>query len=481
MTLWSAAEAAAATGGRTAGDWRAAGVSIDTRSLNPGDLFVALKDARDGHDFVGQAFENGAAAALVSRIPDGTADTDRLLIVDDVLAALERLGAAGRARSRAQVVGITGSVGKTSTKEMLRVVLARQGKVHAAEKSFNNHWGVPLTLARLPQDADFAVVEIGMSNPGEIAPLARLARPDVVVITTVAAAHLQAFANLEGIAREKASVCAGLKPGGTAVLNGDVATSQILIDAARSAGASIATFGEAENLTHRLTGLVQSRNANVAQARIGDTALVFKLASPGRHFAVNAVAVLGVVAAVGGDLALAAQDLGTWKPPSGRGTFETVAMDTVDDHLSFDLIDDAYNANPTSMAASLEVLAAAMPTDSVGRISKGRRIAVLGDMLELGSDEHALHRSLAKLPGIGALDLIHTVGPRMRSLHKALPESLRGEWVETAQEMAKRAHTLVDAGDVVLVKGSLGSKVNLVVDAIRKLGHPQRIENEEQA
>ena len=479
--LWTAADAAAATGGRATGDWQATGVSIDTRSLQPGDLFVALKDVRDGHDFVAQALEKGAAAALVSHVPDGVGPNASLLIVDDVLRALEGLGAAGRARTRAKVIGITGSVGKTSTKEMLRAVLMRQGKVHAAEKSFNNHWGVPLTLARLPQDADFAVIEIGMNHPGEIAPLARLSRPHVAMITTIAAAHLEAFENLGAIAREKASICEGLEPGSAAVLNGDLGTSPILTSAARAADAKVATFGEGENVSHRLTGLTLCHNTTVVQAQIGDTRLVFKLSSPGRHFALNAVGVLGVVAALGGDLALAAQDIASWAPPAGRGTFETLTLDPVDDRISFDLIDDAYNANPTSVAASLDVLAAATPRDNVGRIAKGRRIAVLGDMLELGRDEKKLHKRLADLPSIGALDLVHTVGPRMRALHKALPEGQRGEWVETAQAMAKRAHNLVDAGDVVLVKGSLGSKVSVVVDAIRKLGHPLRTENEEQA
>ncbi|MCG6904219.1 MAG: UDP-N-acetylmuramoyl-tripeptide--D-alanyl-D-alanine ligase [Rhodobacter sp.] len=481
MSLWTAAEAAAATGGRATADWAASGVSIDTRSLCPGDLFVALKDIRDGHDFVTQALKNGAAAALVSRVPENVAKDAPLLIVDDVLAGLERLGRAGRARSGARVIGITGSVGKTSTKEMLRAVLARQGRVHAAEKSFNNHWGVPLTLARLPRDAEFAVIEIGMNHPGEIAPLARLARPHVVMITTVAAAHLEAFENLEGIAREKASICDGLKPGGHAVLNGDLATSPILIAAARAAAAHVTTFGESDAVSHRLTGLQLGRNRTVARADIDGTGLVFKLGSPGRHFALNAVGVLGVVAALDGDLALAAQDLRLWQPPAGRGTIETLTFDRFDDRLTFDLIDDAYNANPTSMAASLEVLAATAPRDDVGRIARGRRIAVLGDMLELGPDETGLHAGLAGLASLKALDLVHTVGPRMQALHDALPEDQRGIWVETAPEMVKRAHTLVDAGDVVLVKGSLGSKVSTVVDAIRKLGHPLPTQSEDQA
>ncbi|HAR52981.1 MAG TPA: UDP-N-acetylmuramoyl-tripeptide--D-alanyl-D-alanine ligase, partial [Roseovarius nubinhibens] len=241
--LWTAQEAAEATGGTTQGDWQVSGVSIDTRTLAEGDLFVALKAARDGHDFVAQALGKGAGAALVSHIPEGVAPDAPLLIVEDVLAALEALGRAARARSAARVVAVTGSVGKTSTKEMLRTVLARQGRTHAAEASYNNHWGVPLTLARMPRDTQFAVIEIGMNHPGEIAPLARLARPHVAMVTTVAAAHLEAFENIEGIAREKAAIFEGLEPGGIAVVNADLDTTPILEEAATRAGATIRRFG----------------------------------------------------------------------------------------------------------------------------------------------------------------------------------------------------------------------------------------------
>ena len=481
MTLWTGAEAAAATGGRATSDWQASGISIDTRSIAPGDLFVALKDVRDGHDFVAQALEKGAAAALVSRVPEGVPADAPLLIVDDVLQGLEKLGIAGRARSDAKVIGITGSVGKTSTKEMMRAVLARQGRVHAAEKSFNNHWGVPITLARMPRDAEYAVIEIGMNHPGEIAPLSKMARPHVVMITTVAAAHLEAFENLEGIAHEKASICEGLEPNGAAILNGDIATFPILCAAADKAGAQITSFGESEGVTDRLTSIRMSRDLTIGQARVAETNLLFKLASPGRHFATNAVGCLAVVAALDLDLALAAQDLGRWAPPMGRGTIERYSLDPINEHLSFELIDDAYNANPTSMSAALEVLAAIDPIDGIGRISKGRRIAILGDMLELGPEENALHGAIADHPGLAKLAKIHTVGPRMAYLRDALPLHQRGEWVETADELTGRVHHLIDAGDVVLVKGSLGSKVSTLVDAIRKLGHPLPPEHEENA
>ncbi|MDF0599742.1 UDP-N-acetylmuramoyl-tripeptide--D-alanyl-D-alanine ligase [Psychromarinibacter sp. C21-152] len=472
MTLWTAADAARATGGRATSDWAASGVSIDTRSLQPGDLFVALTDARDGHDFVADALAKGAAAALVSRVPEGVADDAPLLIVDEVLPALERLGAAGRARTRARVVGVTGSVGKTSTKEMLRAALGALGAVHAAEKSFNNHWGVPLTLARMPADADFAVIEIGMNHPGEIAPLSRLARPHVALITTVAPAHLEAFDSVAAIAREKAAIFDGLEPGGVAVVNGDIPTAPILVDAARAKRAAVRTFGEARRNFHRVMEVRLSRETTVAQGRLWRQKVTYKVRTPGRHFAVNALAVLGVVKALKGDVALAIGALGRWEPAEGRGKIEMLSMDAVEPSMSVELIDDAFNANPASMAAALEILAATEPRHGVGRISRGRRIAVLGDMLELGAGETALHSAIAELPSMGAVDVVHCVGPRMRALHEALPEERRGQWVETADALATEARGLFDAGDVLLVKGSKGSKVSRVVDAIRKLGHP---------
>jgi UDP-N-acetylmuramoyl-tripeptide--D-alanyl-D-alanine ligase len=469
--LWTAAAAARASRGFALGDWAATGVSIDSRTIRPGDLFVALKAERDGHDFVAQALEKGAAAAMVTHIPDNVGRDAPLLLVKDVLRGLTALGRAGRRRSRARVAAITGSVGKTSAKEMLRAVLEGQGRVHAAEASYNNHWGVPLTLARLPADADFAVIEIGMNHPGEIAPLARLAKPHVAMITIVAAAHLEAFDSLEGIAAEKASIFEGLEPGGVAVINGDIPTAPILRAAAERAGARIECFGEGAVNTLRLVSVDLHDDSTVARAAIGGTVQLFRLATPGRHFAATALGVLGVAQALGADVTLATRALGLWQPPPGRGTSEEILLDPVEG-LALTLIDDAFNANPTSMAAALEVLAASHPTDRLGRVSKGRRIAVLGDMLELGPTEAALHEGLADLPALAAADRVHCVGPRMRALWERLPAGRQGTWCEAAEDLAARAHKLIDAGDVLLVKGSKGSRVSLVVDAVRKLGHP---------
>ncbi|WP_099827596.1 UDP-N-acetylmuramoyl-tripeptide--D-alanyl-D-alanine ligase [Oceaniglobus indicus] len=469
--LWTAAEAVAATGGRTTRDWQATGVSIDTRTLQPGDLFVALKDQRDAHDFVAQALAQGAAAALVSRVPDGVGADAPLLIVDDVLPALVAMGRHARARTTAKVIAVTGSVGKTSAKEMLRTLLTPQGRTHAAEASYNNHWGVPLTLARMPADADFAIVEIGMNHPGEIAPLSAMAAPDVGFITTIAAAHLEAFDDLDGIAREKAAIFSGMAPGGAAIVNLDLPQTPILTAAAERAGLRVIGFGADPAAMFRLASARPAAGTTVVQAHHGDEALLFKVMTGGQHFAMNALGAIAAAEAVGADLGRLTGDIGRWHPPQGRGTRETIVLDPAEPHRSIELIDDAFNANPASMAAALEVLADSTPTDNTGRIARGRRIAILGDMLELGPDAGAMHLALGDLDSLRQIDVIHAVGPLMKPLFNSLPEHMRGRWVESASDLASRARDLVDAGDIVLVKGSKSIKVSLVVDAIRKLGH----------
>ncbi|MCQ0970795.1 UDP-N-acetylmuramoyl-tripeptide--D-alanyl-D-alanine ligase [Paracoccus sp. TK19116] len=451
MSLWTAADAAAATGGRAQGDWTATGVSIDTRTIRPGDLFIALTDIRDGHDFVAQALDKGACAALVSRIPDGVPANAPLLIVPDVLPALEALGRAGRARTDAKIIAITGSVGKTSTKDMARAALAGQGRIHAAEASYNNHWGVPLTLARMPKGTDVAIIEIGMNHPGEIAPLSRMARPHVAMITTIAAAHLEAFGAIEGIAREKGAIFEGLLPMGTAVIPEDLSTTPILRDLADAAGALIVGFGEAGMA--RPVSIEPQGDALKIRARISGESVAFSLQTTGAHFVMNAIGVLAALNAAGADLKDAARRLGDWQPPKGRGAVETLGP--------IRLIDDAFNANPASLKAGLATLAG---------LQGGRRVAILGDMLELGADEIAMHRAVADDPSLGAVDLIHSAGPLMRHLHDALPASKRGEWRETAAELAAMAPDLVAPGDIVLVKGSKSSRVSAVVDALRKWG-----------
>ncbi|MDJ1016904.1 MAG: UDP-N-acetylmuramoyl-tripeptide--D-alanyl-D-alanine ligase [Paracoccaceae bacterium] len=467
--LWTSDAAAEATGGTLQGPaWAAQGVSIDTRTLTPGDLFVALTDQRDGHDFVADALVKGAAAALVSRVPEGVPDDAPLLVMPDVLEGLEALGRAGRARTKAKVIGITGSAGKTSTKEMLRHVLERQGKTHAAEASYNNHWGVPLTLARMPEDTDYAVVEIGMNRPGEIAPLSSLARPHIAIVTTVAAAHLEAFENIEGIAAEKASIFEGLEPEGAALFNADIETAGVLADTAQRYASDRIGFGALPGAQLHAASISLQETASVVKGSFRGQPFLFKIGAPGRHFAMNALAVWGAAILAGADMGLAAVDLGQWHPPAGRGSREMLALDPVEE-WTIELMDDAFNANPASMGAAFWVLKAIPTKDGVGRIAKGRRIAILGDMLELGPTENELHANLADHPAMRSIDRVDCVGPRMRALYDALPERRRGRWTETAEDMAAVAHQLVDAGDVVLVKGSKGSRVSLVVEALRRI------------
>ena len=471
MSLWTSDTAAQATGGQATRDWTCDGVSIDTRTLKEGDLFVALKAARDGHEFVSQALEKGAGAALVSHIPEGVSQDAPLLIVKDVLGALENLGRAARARMRGQVVAVTGSVGKTSTKEMLRQVLSGQGKTHASVASYNNHWGVPLTLARMPSDTEFAVIEIGMNHPGEIAPLARMARPHVALVTTVAPAHLAAFDNVEGIAKEKAAIFTGLEPIGTAIYNADLEISHILKDVAHNTAAAILSFGSEPSSDFVMKEVKLSDKNTVITAASKGSPLLFKLAVPGRHYGMNGLAVLAVAEALGLDPAISISDLGQWSPGAGRGLRDIIRLDPADNHQVIELIDDAYNANPASVRASLEVLSVA-ELSTGDTTQRSRRIAYLGDMKELGSRELDLHREIAELSAVENIDKIHCIGPLMQSLYEALPVDKRGRWCETSDEMAKGITHDLQAGDIVAAKGSLSMGVARVVDAIRKLGHP---------
>jgi UDP-N-acetylmuramoyl-tripeptide--D-alanyl-D-alanine ligase len=327
----------------------------------------------------------------------------------------------------------------------------------------------------MPADAKFAVVEIGMNHPGEIAPLARLTRPHVAMITTVAPAHLEAFENLAGIAEEKVSIIEGLEePDGIAVMCADVPPEAYsVLDTRMNPALRRFWFGSEDDNPWHVKKIRQMPDCSVVQAVLGQTGdVVFKLLAPGRHFALNALGVLAVVEAAGGNPVVAAHDLVAWEPPEGRGRRETIVLDIVHDDQTFDLYDDAFNANPASMEAALMVLAASQPRNDLGRVANGRRQAILGDMLELGPDEDAMHESIARFPSLKSVDVVHCVGPRMKHLHDKLPASRKGKWFETAQQAAESAHSLIDAGDVVLVKGSKGSKVSLVVDALRKLGHP---------
>jgi len=456
MTLWNAQDAALATGGQAVGDWAVTGVSIDTRTLQTGDLFVALKAARDGHDFVANALAAGAGAALVSRVPHGVDDTAPLLIVPDVQAALEDLGRAARARTEAKVIAVTGSVGKTSTKEMLRHMLGACGKTHASVASYNNHWGVPLTLARMPADTEFAIIEIGMNHPGEIAPLAKMAAPDVAMVTTVAEVHLEAFEDINGIALEKASIIDGLVSNGVAIMNADTPCTEVIETYTKDV--ITRWFGTAAADASLSDVQVQGAETHAA-LQVEGTTYPVTIGSAGRHFAMNALGALLAVGYLGADRRTAATGLAAWNPVGGRVARQILNIDGG----TLDLIDDAYNANPTSLRAAMQVLAEA---------NAPRKIAFLGDMKELGEKEHDFHREIAQWPCTDVIDVIHTVGPLMQSLHDVLPDGKRGQHFEDSAAMAAQATQLVQAGDAVLLKASLSTNMRKVVDALQELGHP---------
>ena len=456
MILWSEQQAALATGGRAVGGWAVTGVSIDTRTLQTGDLFVALKAARDGHDFVADALAAGAGAALVSRVPDGVDDTAPLLIVPDVQTALEDLGRAARARTEAKVIGVTGSVGKTSTKEMLRHMLGACGKTHASVASYNNHWGVPLTLARMPADTEFAVIEIGMNHPDEIAPLAKMAAPDVAMVTTVAEVHLEAFDDINGIALEKASIIDGLVPNGVAIMNADTPCTKVIETYTKDV--TTRWFGAAAAEASLSDVQVKGAETHAVLQLEGATYPV-TIGTAGRHFAMNALGALLAVGYLGADRRTAVTGLAAWNPLGGRGARQKLKIYSG----TLDLIDDAYNANPTSLHAAMQVLAEA---------DAPRKIAFLGDMKELGEKEHDFHREVAHWPCTDAIDIIHTVGPLMKSLHDVLPDGKRGQHFGDSAAMAAQAAHLVQAGDAVLLKASLSTNMRKVVDALQELGHP---------
>lgn len=463
-TLWTAAEAKAATHGMGPDHWRATGVSIDTRSIAAGDLFVALSGPNhDAHAFVGEALAKGAAAALVARRPQGLGPEAPLLQVPDTLAALTELGRVGRARSTAAVAAVTGSTGKTSTKELLAAALGALGPTHAAAASYNNHWGVPLTLARLPRSAAWAVCEIGMNHAGEIAPLTRLVRPRVAVLTNIGVAHLEYLGSREAIADAKAEIFEGLEDGGTAVLPRGDDFFERLAAAARAQGAAIVGFGEHPQADVRLLDYAAEGAAGRVEAEVLGRHLSFRVPLAGRHQAGNALAAVAAVAALGGDVERAAAGLERLRPLAGRGARGELALPGGG---SATLLDESYNANPQSVAAALAVLGETAPRGG------GRRIAVLGDMLELGPEAPRLHADLAAELERAGVDRVFLCGPLMSHLAAALPDSLLAALAADSAALAPQVAAALRDGDVVLVKGSLGSRMKPVVEALQAAGRP---------
>jgi UDP-N-acetylmuramoyl-tripeptide--D-alanyl-D-alanine ligase len=452
------------------------GISIDTRTLEPGELFFAIQGDRvDGHDYVAAAFESGAAAAVVDEAhADALKNLGTLYVVHDVLKALEGLGRAARKRSRARIIAVTGSVGKTSTKEMLRKVLSDAGPTHASDKSYNNHWGVPLTLARLPESARYAVFEIGMNHAGEISALVDMVRPHVAVVTHVAPVHLEHFASVEDIARAKSEIFAGMVKGGVAILNRDVDTFPILKAAAEASPAGyVLSFGENPAADAHLTQFDPEPDFSRVSARLLGQELHFRLGAPGRHMAFNALAVLLAARAVGVEFKAVAASLAEVAPERGRGLREILRLDRDDVASAFLLIDESYNANPASMRAAIQLLGAAQPT------GEGRRVAVLGDMLELGPAAPALHAALKDELAASNVDLVFAAGPLTRHLFDALPTDKRGGWAETAAALEPVVAQTLRAGDAVMVKGSNASKMHALAAGLKSrfaAAQPQEVE-----
>jgi len=462
--LWTVDEMAAAMGAVRNGALPQAvsGISIDSRSVGGGEAFFAIRgDRRDGHEFAASALAAGAALAVIAAGRRAELPEDApLLIVPDVLAGLRALAAAARARTKAKVIGVTGSVGKTGTKEALRLALSKDGETHASVASYNNHWGVPLSLARCPASAQYAVLEMGMNHPGEIEPLSRLARPHVAVITAIAPVHLEFLGTLAKIADAKAEIFLGLEPDGAVVLDRDNSQFVRLKRRAKEAGvARLVSFGEHEKADARLIKYALHANCSTVRADILGTELTYKIGAPGRHLVHNSLAVLATCVLVGADLALAALALAELKPVAGRGTLIEIDLPGG----SARVIDESYNANPASVAAALALLGQA----PLG--AQGRRIAVLGDMLELGPQARALHRGLLE-PVLGnAVDLVFCCGPLMRALWQALPASRRGGYSEDSAALEAQVLSAIRAGDVVMVKGSLGSRMAPIVKALQRL------------
>lgn len=462
--LWTAREVAAATGGKVGRDAIISGIAIDSREVAAGDLFFALKGAEsDGHRHVAKAFQAGAAAAIVSGVLENIEANDpRLIWVDDSFAALNDLASAARQRMTGRVIAVTGSAGKTGTKEALYQALSASASAHRSLRSFNNHVGVPVSLARMPADTEFAIFEIGMNAPGEIGPLSRLVRPDVAIVTNVGPAHAAAFDSEEAIADAKAEIFEGLTKAGTAILNRDNRHFARLSKAAKAAGVANITSFAADNMGADVKPLRLAALATCScmTADVDGIALTFKVGIPGDHWIANSLAVLAAVQAVGGDLSLAGLELSTMRGLPGRG--EQIEIST--SRLTFTVIDESYNANPLSMKAAIRVLANRWPA-----AAQGRRVAVLGDMEELGEEVEKHHIALAKDLKRAGVHALLTLGPAMKALARAAAGNIAIQTFNDRDELTAALVRSLCPGDVILVKGSNALGLGQVVEALQAL------------
>lgn len=464
--LWTVEELLKATGGKLHGQVRRplTAVSIDSRAVKPGDIFIAIKGERhDGHDFVAGALKAGAGLGVVSRVsPAMTAEGPVLEVAEDPLKGLVNMGLAARARCHGQIAAVTGSVGKTSTKEMLKTALSASGETHASAASFNNHWGVPLTLARMPREAAFGVFEIGMNHAGEITPLVGMVKPHVAVITTIAASHLGNFSSLDGIADAKAEIFNGVVQGGHAVISRDTPYFLRLAAAAKACGiVDVVSFGKHKDADVRMEQAVLHPDCCCVTASVFGESVIYKLGLPGEHMAVNSLSVLAAAKLIGADLARAALALAGAAPAKGRGVRERLRMEAGE----LMLIDESYNANPASVGAALALLGQTQPGWG------GRRIAVLGDMLELGETGPQLHAGLLEPMDAAKVDVLYAAGPLMANLWDRVPAGRRGAYAAASEGLRVPLLAALKPGDVVMIKGSLGSRMGPLVEAIRA-AHP---------
>ncbi len=466
-SLWSSTEAAKATNGTSQGQWVASGISIDTRTLQKGDLFIAIRgDAMDGHKFAADALAKGAVAVVIDRAVDGV-PAEKALMVADTFKAMQDLGIAARARTSAKIIGVTGSVGKTGTKDMLGRVFSSLGQAHYSEKSLNNHWGVPLSLSRMDAGCDYGVFEMGMNHANEIAPLTQMVKPHIAIITTIAPVHTEHFPDgLNGIAKAKAEIFSGMDAHGIAILNKDNPQYDLIVAEAKNQGVTkIFSFGTSQSADARLVDCLVAANGTRIRAIILGEDIAFTMKDAGPHNATNALSVLLAVKLLGGDMQRAMDALHDMEPPAGRGKREYLNIGDVNNPVT--LIDESYNASPVAMQAAFKVMALIDP----GR--GGRRIAILGDMYELGMNSAQMHRDLAMPLQAAGIDLVYTCGPLMKNLYDALPEQNRGKHHDEAPEMAKIVPDVLVPGDVVLVKGSRGGgdkpRMQLVVEALRQM------------
>ncbi len=462
MALWNSKDAESATGGDSTRAWEALGVSIDSRKVAKGDLFIAIiGENQDGHKYVKSALENGAAAAMVNYVPEDVAQDAPLLVVSDTTKALWDLGKFSRERIKGKVAMVTGSVGKTSTKEMLAHTLEKQGKVHATIGNLNNHYGLPLTLSRMPAETDYAILEVGMSSPGEISPLSVLGKPDVAIITNVEPVHLEFFDSVEGIADAKAEVFDGLSENGTVVLNRDNAHFLRLKETAKNKSIkNILCFGRGEGADYRLDSYEETSIGGAVKATCRGKKIEYTLAIPGSHQAGNSLGVLAVVEALGADITKAAASLANFEAKAGRGKRSLIKCSFGE----ITIIDDTYNASPASVGMALETLG------KLKKISGSRIIAVLGDMFELGDTAEELHKGLLLKITDNNVDMVFTAGKLTQKLYEVLPEKVKGGCAESSSALASVVLSKLKAGDIVLVKGSRGMRMENVVNYIIEEG-----------